>query len=961
MATTVECTDCGTKYAANEQSAGKRVRCRKCGNVFVVPATGSHPAQAAASPVRRAVGQAWAAPGNVRSAPPPIPRNLPDPSPVAPDDGQSLIAAMEAVETTGSPWAGPTGFAPPGGTVSPPGLGSPAYAFTGNALASKAAGAVSGLSVIGRVLGNIPSTAWPWLAVGALALASFLVPSPFCYVFLVMLVAAGIWVALRSLARAMARVYLPGGAAIIVLLRIGLRLWIQYGDHHPASNADDSPGPETDRPPISSPIAYPVAAPSPVATPSPTATADQTAGGKVVNLEILADGYPGDINALRNRIAQSLRPRLLAAGIGVDPAARIRLVAGVERVGSKSARITQYANANRPLELHHEIQVDEVIAKLSVIDSTGAVVFERHLSPGFVDGRRMIKPGDDETAIFSRMQWDNAAGLVDSLELPLVLEHPAELPDLRERLGAAIKEGTSGKTREEANHAFGDLIAKAGSLHAAHPDDRECNLTALVSQLQVKIAALPSEEPAASVFQEPNYPPLPNAYPWKLVLGDELTFKGFAIRPPRNMTIDLHSNDIGDDALPFHTSGPGQGTLVLRSLRRADRTQKQPWLITLDSMAEVARDRGLFAIKVAPDAAVTPGRVNGIDFTWITPNVGRIAQDLVVRYVALDGDNWFIIELSSPNVVWSPTPESIRRLKPGETRSDPLSPQRVAAQLGVDDEAAEPILIRQGAAAEDAVLAILGKDVQASVSAAKVLQSIGTAKSVPALKAALHSRQPGLPAAAHAALHILAPHDFDAIAEAILNMGSTDAGVAESALKTLAAGPADSTRKAAVEPMLELLFASGRQADPKNLGTALALWRTDKTVDLLLKALGDPKSAPMQVEAAMGFAAAAPDKRLVFPVVRWINTPSGDRCVECLIAMGPMVEAELLKITRYDDDIARANAAKVLAKVGTPKAIPSLTTMSRDPRYPTAADAAGLAILEIQARAAAAAATQPAR
>ena len=49
------------------------------------------------------------------------------------------------------------------------------------------------------------------------------------------------------------------------------------------------------------------------------------------------------------------------------------------------------------------------------------------------------------------------------------------------------------------------------------------------------------------------------------------------------------------------------------------------------------------------------------------------------------------------------------------------------------------------------------------------------------------------------------------------------------------------------------------------------------------------------------------------------------------------------------------------AKVGTAKAIPSLTTMSKDTRYATAADAAGLAIVEIKARMASIAATQPAR
>ncbi len=43
------------------------------------------------------------------------------------------------------------------------------------------------------------------------------------------------------------------------------------------------------------------------------------------------------------------------------------------------------------------------------------------------------------------------------------------------------------------------------------------------------------------------------------------------------------------------------------------------------------------------------------------------------------------------------------------------------------------------------------------------------------------------------------------------------------------------------------------------------------------------------------------------------TTPSGDRCVECLIAMGPMVEADALKIVRDEDDDARSDAAKIIS------------------------------------------------
>src|SRR3954447_10750521 len=37
MAITVECNSCGKQYSADPTMAGKRVKCKQCGNVFSIP------------------------------------------------------------------------------------------------------------------------------------------------------------------------------------------------------------------------------------------------------------------------------------------------------------------------------------------------------------------------------------------------------------------------------------------------------------------------------------------------------------------------------------------------------------------------------------------------------------------------------------------------------------------------------------------------------------------------------------------------------------------------------------------------------------------------------------------------------------------------------------------------------------------------------------------------------------
>jgi hypothetical protein len=540
---------------------------------------------------------------------------------------------------------------------------------------------------------------------------------------------------------------------------------------------------------------------------------------------------------------------------------------------------------------------------------------------------------------------------------------PPEVRSLREKILAATS-ALSGETREQALPQVGPLKAQAQALYSDKPGEMAHELPDLVAQMQQKIAALPSEKPDPSLFQEPRFSPMPTYALDQAPLGREVSFREFMFRPPQHMTLDLKVNGIGKGLLVWRAAKAGGAVITLRAIHRTDPTQKQPWVTTVPTIAEAARQRRLFAIAGTPLSNILRAQINGVNFVRVGPPIGATARfqplSEPIQYATLDGDDWVVMELKDDSVVHATLDASmmsIRRRNSGEARADPLSPAMLAARLGSvrlgpdsDADNVKELLIQQGPAAEDALIPLLTSSWPVAESAAQILQSVGTAKSVPALKVAAHSPVPGLAEAARAALRVVAPKKFDAVGEAVLDLNSHR--LDSDALAKLAAAPPDEARRAAIEARLEeLFFATGATANAKDLGKALGVWRTDHSTDIMLKVLDNPKSEVWMVQVAMSFAGTGADKRLVFPVVHWINTPQfGETSVQTLISMGAVAEEETIKVSRVNDMIARTNAARVLAKIGTKRCIPTLTVLSNDTRNPSAAAAASSALLEVHAR-----------
>src|SRR5439155_19636043 len=93
MAIAVECGDCRKRYNVDPRQAGRRVKCKNCGNVIQVP--GPPVAAAAAGSVVGNPSAAKAAAAPRRPGPPPA-RPAPPPPPPPPAEPEDPFANLSA-------------------------------------------------------------------------------------------------------------------------------------------------------------------------------------------------------------------------------------------------------------------------------------------------------------------------------------------------------------------------------------------------------------------------------------------------------------------------------------------------------------------------------------------------------------------------------------------------------------------------------------------------------------------------------------------------------------------------------------------------------------------------------------------------------------------------------------------------------------------------------------------------
>ena len=412
-------------------------------------------------------------------------------------------------------------------------------------------------------------------------------------------------------------------------------------------------------------------------------------------------------------------------------------------------------------------------------------------------------------------------------------------------------------------------------------------------------------------------------------------------------------------------------SVTVRGAPRSDEKQMRPVIVERPFQRAGADAAGLFAVD-GRGAEVSTAVVHGVPYTVLTGRgAGREASLAVTDHVAAVGDRWVVVTTRVPSsdpAAQYAMSTSLGTVRPaaeataaeatagGGSAADPLSPARLAARLADDPDHATTLLVAAGPDAESAVVPYLkSDDAEARRAAAVVLASVGTAKSLDALRAAYDSGAPAVSSAARAALARIAPEQYDAVALAVLDLARpAPATVRDGVLALAASTPPDDVRDPRREQVASALIAAAPDAttyydDP--LVDAIALWATPRTVPQLADVLGET-ARPVARDVAIRAAGRIKDPRLVFPVVRWlIKEPRLAK--SALIEMGPVAEQEVSRVLRESDPIARKAAAEVLEVTGGYLSRANLQRASRDPRDPDAAAAAAKALDAVNARIAA--------
>jgi S1-C subfamily serine protease len=110
---TVQCNNCGATFSASEQHAGRRGKCKHCGNVVTIPFPAAQPPAPTAAQGQR--------PQPPRSAPPPTQPGYPAPYPG--------YAAPQPTYPAQQPYAAPQGYAAPQSYAPPPAHADPSAGY----------------------------------------------------------------------------------------------------------------------------------------------------------------------------------------------------------------------------------------------------------------------------------------------------------------------------------------------------------------------------------------------------------------------------------------------------------------------------------------------------------------------------------------------------------------------------------------------------------------------------------------------------------------------------------------------------------------------------------------------------------------------------------------------------------------------------------------------------------------
>jgi len=218
----------------------------------------------------------------------------------------------------------------------------------------------------------------------------------------------------------------------------------------------------------------------------------------------------------------------------------------------------------------------------------------------------------------------------------------------------------------------------------------------------------------------------------------------------------------------------------------------------------------------------------------------------------------------------------------------------------------------------------------AEVDAVEILAQTKGYAAREALKVWITNIDPEIRQASRKALRIVAPNEFDAVDEAILNLDDRDQRRSQQALAVLAAAKVDHRQPLVSAKLFKLVYgqseSSGRQSDP--LMKALIVWADAPAIKGLIKYMKN-KFMVQQRQFALKVLAARKEPAAVRPMLD-MTVDHWDMVRDPLISMGQVIEKDLLVLLRHKKKNVKLKGCVLAAAVGTAKSMRMVMRLMRD-------------------------------
>jgi predicted Zn finger-like uncharacterized protein len=485
---------------------------------------------------------------------------------------------------------------------------------------------------------------------------------------------------------------------------------------------------------------------------------------------------------------------------------------------------------------------------------------------------------------------------------------------------------------------------------------------------RAKVAALPSKAPSRDLLQPPAITkPMPTL-PVSPKLADPVYFAGLVYQPPAIASIELGRNEISQDRVQYNIGHHVKMQLV--RVTRTHPTQKRVLVRTQPYQVAEMDDQALFNLDATDEKKVTEGLINGIPFV-------RVADNREVEFGAPIADGWVHVTIAHPfgpdtaeAIAFEASVRSIRAATATDKKNSPYAPAAVAARFPDDTKAIGAIFKQSPAEAEPFVVQFLShENVWTRRAAAELLPEVVSAKSADALVPLLKSTDDDVVKAVKAALQKVAPDKFDEVGELLAAIKSDDTFKSRDALARLAQIPANPKRRNEVAAVLEGIVLGDRWSfEQEGAAKALAVWAGERTSLRLAPLLNNPNLFSSRRDALIMALSGCRDRAAAAVIMKWVAV-APEQVQTAMIAIGPAGEDETIRVltqqfaSKSPDAVkARAGCVSILAETGTAKSLEVLGRASRDPRDPVVQESARLAIDAVKQRLAAKAAapaTQP--